>query len=69
MRVTGSTLVTGVRTVSEPVYARILSTLVHTTMSHQLRAFQSRGTADCQKGPHYTMITYNVLAQKYIDAG
>ena len=60
---------TVITSVSEAFFARISSPLVHTTMRYQPRVFHSRSTADHQKGPCYTVVTYNLLAQKYIDAG
>lgn len=69
MRAAAATLITAVRTISEALSARTLSTFVHTTMSNQPRVFHSRLTADGLKGPCYTVITYNLLAQKYINAG
>lgn len=54
---------------SKALFARILSPLLHTTMSYQPRVFHSRLKADIPQGPWYTVVTYNLLAQKYIDAG
>ena len=60
---------TVITSASEALLARILSPLLRTTMSYQPRMFHSRLTADHQQGPCYTVVTYNLLAQKYIDGG
>lgn len=55
--------------VSGAFFARTLPPLFHNTMRYQPRVFHDSLTSSRQKGPCYTVVTYNLLAQKYIDAG
>ena len=69
MHARAPTLVESVRTATGELSRRIFAALPSMAMSQQCRAFESCSSAAPAEGRNLTLVTYNLLAQKYIDAG